>query len=382
MAQALQEASLGQFRRWLGVALLLLLWFAAQGAVPQQEQTRELLNRLVPELMQEHRVPGVSIALISNAQITWQKGFGVKEASTGTQVDEGTIFQAASMSKPLFASLVIKLADRGVISLDKPLVTYAKQLFPEDDNNLDLITSHHVLAHSSGLPAWRSGDGPLKTLFSPGKRYLYSGEGYYYLQSVVTKLIGQAQTNDCATYEAEVSVCASNFEELMRTNVLIPLGMTSSSYTWGPNIESKLARGHDQKSQPLPVRRPRLPDISRYGAAGALLTTPGDYAKFIVALMKSSSQPDSYLTKDRVQDMLKPRSTVQDGVWWGLGWGIEKIGEVTVISHGGDNAGFHCFAVWSLETKKGYVIMTNSDTGVPFIRTVLDKLRGYITNRN
>jgi len=101
--------------------------------------------------MEETRVPGISIAIVKNVKVAWRRGFGVKDRVSKTPVDEGTMFEAASMSKPVFAYAVMKLCERSVIDLDTPLTKYASARFLQGDPRLDLIAASHVLSHTSGF---------------------------------------------------------------------------------------------------------------------------------------------------------------------------------------------------------------------------------------
>jgi CubicO group peptidase (beta-lactamase class C family) len=135
-------------------------------------------ERSIPRIMAEFTVPGLSIVVIRNGRMAWRRGFGVKDAASKAPVANNTMFEAASMSKPLFAYAVMKLCKRGVIGLDTPLTKYTTERFLEGDPRLDLITARCVLSHTTGFPNWRSAAEPLKINFTPGEKWSYSGEGY------------------------------------------------------------------------------------------------------------------------------------------------------------------------------------------------------------
>lgn len=142
------------------------------------------IENLVDKLMRDSRVPGVSISIVRNGKLVWQRGFGVKDAASNEPVDDQTVFEAASMSKPVFAYVVMKLREKGVIGVDTPLTRYSPQRFVEGDARLDLITARHVLSqHTTGFRDWRSKDNPLKIHFTPGSQFDCAGEAYFYLQS-------------------------------------------------------------------------------------------------------------------------------------------------------------------------------------------------------
>ena len=186
--------------------------------------------------MQEAKVPGLSIAIIKGAKLGWRRGFGVKDNASKEPVDNDTMFEAASMSKPVFAYVVMKLCEKGVMNLDTPLTRYTSERFLEGDPRLDLITARHVLSHTSGFQNWRSEKEPLKIHFTPGEKFLYSGEGYSYLQSVVTQLTGHVNLKDCARYEAGLEVCATDIEAYMKANLFAPFQMASSGYVWNDTV--------------------------------------------------------------------------------------------------------------------------------------------------
>lgn len=188
---------------------------------------------------------------IKHAGVARSVGFGVSDRNSGASVNDATIFEAASMSKPVFAYFVMKLCERGVLDLDAPLTRYSAEPFLKGDRRLDLITARHVLSHTSGFQDIRSGDNPLAIQFLPGERWQYSGEGYAYLQSVVTALTGHVDQNECSTYEADIKVCGTDFDTNVRANMLEPFGMRSSRYVGNEALSKDMARPHDDQGRPL-----------------------------------------------------------------------------------------------------------------------------------
>jgi len=318
------------------------------------------LERLIPKLMEEAIVPGLSIAIIKDAQLLWRRGFGVKDRASKEPVDNDTVFEAASVSKTVFAYAAMKLCEKGVIGLDTPLTKYTPKPFLEGDPRLELITARHVLSHTSGFQNWRSDKNPLKIHFTPGEKYLYSGEGYSYLQSVVTHLTGQP------------------IEPYMKANLFVPFGMASSGYVWNDTFESHAARPHDSEGKPFDNKKRTAIDVARYAAAGDLHTTPTDYAKFIIEVIDPKKSDAFRLNKDSLEEMLRPQVKVNDSTSWALGWQIQHTKKGNFILHGGDNKGFHAFAVASVEGKSGYVIMTNGDNGVEVLKKLMEMINRFL----
>ena len=331
---------------------LLPLVARAQGNQKSAELIADL-ERLIPKLMEETIVPGASIAIIKDAKLLWRRGFGVKDSASKEPVDNDTVFEAASVSKTVFAYAAMKLCERGVIGLDTPLTRYMPKPFLDGDPRLQLITARHVLSHTSGFQNWRSDKEPLKIHFAPGEKFLYSGEGYSYLQSVVTHLTGQP------------------IEAYMKANLLVPFGMASSGYAWNDTFEKRMARPHDQKGKPFDNNKPTAIDVARYAAAGELRTTPTDYARFLIEVIDPKKSDSFRLNKESREEMLRPQVKVDDSSSWALGWNIQHTEKGNLIMHGGDNKGFHAFVAASVERKWGFVIMTNGENGNQVIKNLV-----------
>ncbi len=309
---------------------------------------QELISKLssfVPELMEKAVVPGLSIALIKNGKIIWHKGFGVKNAKTGEAVTENTIFEAASLSKPVFAYAVLQMVENGDIDLDVPLISYVTKEYvekeflrnPIDDDRFYKITSRMVLSHTSGFPNWRSRGKSLPIINNPGTKFSYSGEGFEYLQRVV-EYIKKQPLND-----------------IMKRYVFGPLEMHNSSYIWLSNYDNLSSVGHNLFGETTGKLRKRRQATS----AASLYTTAYDYARFIMAIMNGTR-----LNKRTVIEMLSPQSEVGENVSWGLGFGLQHSENGNSYWHWGDNYYFRCFFVAFKEQKIGVVYFTNSHNGL------------------
>ena len=335
--------------------------------------------------MGESDVPGLAIALIRDSKVAWTRGFGTKDRGSGVLVDHSTVFEAASMSKPVFAYVVMKACEKGVLNLDTPLVKYTRQRFLEGDPRLDLITARHVLSHTSGFQDIRSGDKPLKIHFNPGEKWMYSGEGYFYLQAVMTGLTGQVNPKECSRFEADLEVCATDFDAYMKTNLLAPFGMNGSGYLWTETLARHVARPHDGRGDPLPYRKPTGAAVARYGAMGGLLTTASDYAKFLIEVTDPKPEDVFRLSETSLTEMLRPQVTVESGkgysISWALGWRVAHTADRDLVGHGGDQTGFHSTSEISLASKSGYVILTNGDNGWKLIKDLAPDISGWVHSR-
>jgi hypothetical protein len=130
------------------------------------------LRTEVPALMREHHVPGVSVAIIEHGELRWSQGFGVADARTGKAVTAETVFEAASMSKPIVALVAVQLVQEGRLDLDRPLVGYLGRDYLPDQPAHRRITARMALTHRTGFENWRPGydemGGPLALNFPPG----------------------------------------------------------------------------------------------------------------------------------------------------------------------------------------------------------------------
>jgi CubicO group peptidase (beta-lactamase class C family) len=322
----------------------------AQSAGVQSDDALELavvkdaVGLRLSGLMEEYSVPGASLVLFRRGTVV-QSWFGRKDRSRPRDpVDGATVFEAASMSKPVFAYAVMKLCERGVLDLDIPLTHYTSKRYLDGDARLDAITARHVLSHTTGFQNWRSEDEPLSIHFTPGQRFEYSGEGYSYLQSVVTEITG------------------TPIEEYMQAHLFAPFGMTSSGYVWRDLFERNTATPHDSEGFPMVKKKPTPADAARYASAGDLHTTAMDYARFVIEVVDPKPRDDFRLGPQSLAEMLRPQVAVGDGygTQWALGWRIPRQG---IIAHSGDNVGFHCWAVASTISRSGFVIMTNGERG-------------------
>ncbi len=338
----------------------------------QAQDTPAKLTALIPDLMTRATVPGVSVALIEDGKITWIGSFGVKNTKTGDKVDDRTVFQAASLSKPVFAYGVLKLVDQGKLDLDTPLSKYIPE-YVEHDERVNTVTARHVLTHRTGFPNWRPGGKPLAIHFTPGERFSYSGEGFVYLQRAVEKITGQP------------------LDTWMKQTVFSPLEMTDSSYLWQAKYETLAASGHNPAGTPNKPNKPVEGGSPINGGGGpasasTLLTTARDYARFVVAVMNGTG-----LKPETGRAMLTPQSQVDagcsncigrpithtsDSISWGLGFGLEETTHGRSFWHWGDNGDFKAFIAASPSSKRGVVIFTNSSNGMMIIPDIANAALG------
>ncbi|MCM3905766.1 MAG: serine hydrolase [Pyrinomonadaceae bacterium] len=358
------------------ITLVLMFGFAlgqrAHESAPihisEDKQLTARLERSIPDLMGQGDIPGLSIALIRDAEVIWARGFGVKNSETKEAVDDNTVFEAASLSKPVFAYAVLKLVDSGKLTLDTPLTKYLASKDGKydvgDDPRLDQITARRVLSHTTGFPNWRPrGDKTLKIHFTPGDRFSYSGEGFVYLAKIVEHISGE-------TLDAH-----------MKRAVFEPLGMKSSSYVWRDDYDSRKTFAHNSVGMVTGRGKPE-----RANAAASLHTTANDYARFVVAIIKGTGlkpetvrlmlTPQISVGEAGHNSLNRPAASLSPAISWGLGWGLEKSDEGTAFWHWGDNGDTMAYVMAFDKQKTGVVMFANGSSGLSIIREVVDDTLG------
>ncbi len=323
---------------------------AADTTEQESLQIIESLDEQIPELMKAALIPGLQIALIRDGSVIWENGYGVVNAETGIPVTKDTVFEAASLTKPFFAFLAMKLVEGGKIGLDMPLVTYVPRKLIEERMGhsmnekgfrkdwLDIITPRMVLSHSSGLPHGEGGK-VFPILFKPGSKWKYSATGYGFLQMGVEVILKE------------------KLGSLMKKRYLDPLGMKNSSMVWKDEYEKSMASGHNYFGKAQAFRK-----RARATAAASLYTTAGDYAKFVCAVMAGKD-----LKKETLKTMLTPQIRMEDGegLGWGLGFGTQNDKEKgTGIWQWGDYGIFRNYILAFPEKGTGVVFLTNSAFGL------------------
>lgn len=319
----------------------------------------------ITEAMKEACIPGISIAVINDFEIVMAKGYGIQDIEFELPVNKNTIFQAASISKPLTALAVMKLVQDGKLDLDEDIKTYLKTWkLPESKlTEVNKVTLRNLLSHTAGVtvhgfPGYSAeaeiptlaqilnGEPPANTGkinvdIEPNTQFRYSGGGYTIVQQT---LIDQLQ---------------KPFDEIMYELVLEPLGMTNSFYSNSCLNEHKAVNataGHKSDGSQVSYKRHLYPEM----AAAGLWTTAGDLAKFAIEVQKClKGESNKILTREFMEMMTTP---VLSGEY-NLGLRNEKIGGEMLLGHSGGNEGYSCNMLFHKEKGFGVVFMSNSDNG-------------------
>ena len=295
----------------------------------------------IPGSLARHHVPGAAVAVVHDGRVVWARGFGVRDVRTRAPVTAQTRFQVASVSKPVSAFGLLRLAAAQGVSVDAPLSVRGWRPPPSKFDPAG-ITLRRVLSHTAGLsvPGYaglppdrpigslvdslrgRTGDAqPVRLVSPPGSSVAYSGGGYTLAELWATERSGEP------------------FAALMQTTVLRPLGMDASSYDQHDSLVD--ATGHDASGHPLPAYR-----FAEHAAASLRATAP-DLGRFVAALPRS---------------MLRPSPAT--GGAWGMGLELRTLADDTRMAfHIGNNRGWQARIAVFPQRGWGLVVLTNSDNG-------------------
>jgi CubicO group peptidase (beta-lactamase class C family) len=357
-----------------GILLLVLAVFAFR---------YPLLEWLLVKQMAKRQVPGVSVALIEKNEVKWTKSYGVIKADTTHPVTADTLFQAASVTKLLVASLALHFVEKGVLDLDKDINNFLTSWqLPDNEFTIEKkVTLRLLLSHRSGLPdsdfsylkdsapsliQVLKGESPAQNQsalveFVPGSRWHYSNLGYVLVQLVLE------------------DVCGQSIEQIMNQVIFKPLGMNNSTLVYPLShkfADRSEALPHDEKGNAHPANlHPTAV------AQGGLLSTPGDIAKLMIELMRSyQGESERVISKAMVLQMFHEEIALDAKHFGGipasqgLGVFIVKGNKFYLLSVGNNAPGSSCWAAGIPQSGQGAVVMTNGSQGFDLSTQIIGAL--------
>ena len=331
----------------------------------------------VAELMEEFGVPGVSVAVIQDFKIHWAKAYGVADVETGQLVDIETMFQAASISKPVAAIGVLRAVQDGLFSLDDDIndILDSWTLDGREFTRNRPVTPRTLTSHTSGL-----GDGfgfpgydpeqPLPTTVQILEGHELSNVGSVFMEREPLTFYEYSGGGVTVMELALSDVRRRPFVDVLQEGVLAPIGMTRSSYAQpiSPEHNQNAARAHDNNGE---SRGPKWHVYPEHAAAG-LWTTPTDLARLILEVQRSArGESNRVLSQSMIQEMLSPVGVGP----FAVGFTVSKIGEGWYFSHGGSNWGFRALMLAHKVKGYGLVVMTNADQGSTVINEISRRIQ-------
>lgn len=333
------------------ICVLLIATLAAVQTYAQTTHPPKVdfaFQQRIPDWLKETNVPAVGIGIIENGRLGYVRVFG--ELRKGTPAPANTIFQVASLTKPVVEILTLQLVSRGEWKLDEPLANYWVDPDVQNDPRHKQLTTRHVLTHQSGFQNWRSMSASKKLEFiaDPGTKVNYSGEGLEYLRHALEKKFNQP------------------LEKLAQKHLFQPYKMKDTRFFWDASMdESRFAVAHTNEGKPYDVRK-----NTTANAADLLLTTIEDYGRFAINVMKGKG-----LSKAVFDDMVRPQARYPEGknLFFGLGWMIMpelSNGEYALI-HTGSDDGVKTVVVLLPKSQRGLIVFTNGENGLQIWTRIL-----------
>jgi CubicO group peptidase (beta-lactamase class C family) len=344
------------FRLLVGFAVATASVATAQNALAQAPQNDN--GRSIVALLSSEHVASVSFAKIADGRTILAEAYG--EQSPGVPVTTSTLYNIASMSKPISAEVILRLASEGKLSLDEPMSKYWVDPDIAADPRAKLLTPRIALEHQTGFANWRrETGGKLAFTKDPGTGFGYSGEGYQYVARFAEKKSGEP------------------FEQMAQHLIFIPAGMTHTSYTTREWMEGHIAQPTDRDGKWL---KPVI--ATQFVAADLVYTTPTQYASFVESLMSGTGESpairklrESVLT-DRKAEMCvgKMANLCPDQVGFGPGWEVTKMHGKTFLMHTGLDEGVFTLGYFDPDAHSGVIIFTNSANGPRVVLPILKML--------
>ena len=316
----------------------------------------EALDDFLLKEMKARNIPGLSIAVINDARVVYHQAMGVQSTDTGTPLSPCSVFQGASITKPLFGFFVMTFVEDGSLDLDRPLFEYLPHPDLEHDPRYKQITARMVLSHQTGLPNWRSDlpERQLNIAFDPGRGFSYSGEAYQYLAQVLMRI---------------ASVDDAGLEQLFQTRIAKPLGLERTQIIADQAMLDRRVAPHFE-GEARHVRNPET--YKKFGAAYGVHSEAADFSNWLIGLMKGEVlTPESYTAYFAAQETPVPNDgsvpivLSQD---YSLGFLAFDTLMGRLYGHNGNNPGFSSAIVLEKDRGWGFVLFANgnqtSDLGI------------------
>lgn len=303
----------------------------------------------IPAWMAQSKVPAVGVGIIEDGRIKTIQVFG--DLREHVPAPANTLFNVASLTKPITAMLTLKLVNAGKWDLDEPLSKYWIDPDLKGDPRYEKITTRIILSHRTGFPNWRSNSASKKLGFDfePGTKFGYSGEGFEYLRRALEKKFGET------------------LQQLADSILFQPLGMKDTRYGWAPQLDSsRYAVPHDDKGAAIDGKK-----SATINAADWLITTAADYTAFGTYVLHEAG-----LSKQLFNDMITPEDTIKNGPpleTMGLCWEVIKDlpGGEYLLMHTGHDDGVFTLILLLPKSGRGLVVLTNGENGMGVIVPIL-----------
>jgi CubicO group peptidase (beta-lactamase class C family) len=304
------------------------------------------------QLLKDNNIPTLGLGIIEDGKLTEIKVYGTIDRKTTAPYN--SLFNIASLTKPVTAMTVLRLVSLGKWNLDGSLDKYWIDPDIAKDSRHKKLTTRMILSHQTGFPNWRwqKTDKKLNFEFDPGTKYQYSGEGFEYLRKAIENKFHKS------------------LEDLAKEMIFQPLEMSDTSYIWNEKKDSqRIVMGYDKNGKQYDIVK-----NTKANAADDLMTSVEDYSKFLVSVMNNE-----LLSKIVFEDLKTKQIKTKENKYFGLGFEIYDLGNNEIaLSHGGADKGVNTIAFILPKTKQGLVIFTNVDDGYKVYESIINRYFGNI----
>lgn len=346
--------------------MVFLLVIVLQANILEAQSLQHKINDIIPKLIDEHRVPGLAVAVIESERLILKRGYGYADVKNKIPATSETGFNIGSVSKLFTAWGIMTLVEAGKLHLDKPAEQYlTRWQIPDSEFDVTKVTVRNLLSHTAGfsvhgypgfppdaqLPSLEASlngqngsiraDEPVELIYEPDTDFKYSGGGYTILQLLIEEVTGLS------------------FEEYMRQAVFAPLFMENTSFTISPDILESSAKAYDENEEEIYLER-----FTAKAAAG-LHTTLDDLVLFTEEVLEANQ----VLTDESISFIMTP--TELSGGQYGAGFRIMNMGGFTVGGHTGSNDGWESALLIHKPTKSALIMLSNSSNGRDLLVSIL-----------
>jgi len=350
----------------LSAAVLIApITHSAQPSITDIRLAVEEIGSRIQALMDSAEIHGLTIAVIENGDLAWSEAFGMASAELNRKATTETMFEAASLGKVVFALIILRLAEQGLIHLDESITVNFDYPILDHDDRFNQLTPRLILQHAAGLPNWGSYAlaevrEPTQFRANPGEGFNYSGEAYTALQAFIEARTGR------------------NLEELFQ-ELADEIGMKNSRFIShnGPTNRYAQAWRSDRTER-------QIMQFDNAGAAYSLISTAEDLARFTDFYFQHAG-----LSEPLFNESILPLNPVAPGAWgshipngasisWALGWGVLETEDESIYFHAGNNGEFRSFYAYSPARNIGAAVMTNGANGLSFLSEIFTPFVGDI----
>ncbi len=340
-------------------ALIACIAVPAAAAPPPAFAEGQAADVRIREVLKQHGAAGIAVGVIRDRKLVWTRYYG--QQGPGVPVSNDSLFNVASLAKPVTAETILRLASAGKLSLDEPMARHWLDPDLVGDPRLEKLTARVALSHRTGFPNWRRSDPDKKLRFGsePGTKAGYSGEGYDYLARYAAKATGQ------------------DFEHLVQTLVFEPIGMKSAAFSRRDWMNGRVTTPMDAKGE---WGKPALREPNRWTAADDLFVTLSDYAAFMIAVSRgdglkpalAAQRTTMHTPTEGCGAVQRPSCPTTTG--FGLGWELLTFSGRQMLWHTGGDWAESTMAYIYPDTGDGALIFINGASGKPVLLDVLDAI--------